>query len=160
MKASRATTPISPVLKAVTVPLSVDEAFALFTAAIASWWPIATHSVTESATSTVVFESGVGGTVYERAASGERAVWGTILVWEAPKRVVLTWHPGSDPSTAQEVEIRFEASGEDTVVELEHRGWEVLGEQGAGSREGYNNGWNAVLATFFAGEARRRAALR
>lgn len=28
--------------------------------------------------------------------------------WDEPSRLVLTWHPGQDPTTAQELEVRFE----------------------------------------------------
>jgi len=160
MSASKRSVSIPPVMKTVTVPLSIEDAFTLFTKEIATWWPITTHSVTESSAATVVFEEKMRGNVYELGPSGERAIWGTILVWEPPRRVVFTWHPGSDPATAQEVEVRFRASGEDTVVDLEHRGWEVLGEQGVAMREGYDNGWNDVLGKFFAGEARKRSAVR
>jgi hypothetical protein len=35
-------------------------------------------------------------------------------------------------------------------VELEHRGWERAGESGAKSRDGYDGGWNLVLARYAA----------
>jgi hypothetical protein len=37
-----------------------------------------------------------------------------------------------------------------TRVELEHRGWERLGDQGHRSRAGYESGWPSVLAAFAA----------
>ena len=40
------------------------EAFDLFTAGIASWWPVRTHSYGGEAVTSVVFEPGVGGRVY------------------------------------------------------------------------------------------------
>lgn len=158
MNATKPSTSVPPVMKAVTVPLSVQEAFTLFTRETSSWWPITTHSVTESSAAKVVFEERVGGHVYESGPSGEKVVWGTILIWEPPGRVVFTWHPGAEAATAQEVEVRFRRSGEDTVVDLEHRGWEILGEQGVAMREGYDNGWDAVLGKFFAEEAWKRSA--
>ena len=42
---------------------------------------------------------------------------------------MLRWHPGREPETAQEVELRFRAEGATTVVELEHRGWAGLGDK-------------------------------
>jgi hypothetical protein len=49
---------------------------------------------------------------------------------------------------AQEVEIRFHQRGEATQVELEHRDWEVFGDEAASKREQYNNGWEFVLGRY------------
>jgi hypothetical protein len=46
------------------------------------------------------------------------------------------------------VELRFTDNGFGTRVELEHRGWEMLGERAAEVREGYNTGWVPVLARY------------
>lgn len=35
-----------------------------------------------------------GGRVTERLRDGSEAVWGALLVWEPPDRLVMTWHPG------------------------------------------------------------------
>jgi uncharacterized protein YndB with AHSA1/START domain len=53
-----------------------------------------------------------------------------------------------DAEAATEVEVRFTPDGAGTRVELEHRGWERLGATAAESREGYNGGWNEVLARY------------
>ena len=45
--------------------------------------------------------------MYEIAADGKRNEWGTVLVWEPPARIVMTWAPGEDKSVLTEVEIRF-----------------------------------------------------
>ncbi|MGZ4482575.1 MAG: hypothetical protein ACXVY5_10245 [Gaiellales bacterium] len=46
--------------------------------------------------------------------------------------------------------MRFTAQGADrTRVDLEHRGWELLGPQrGAQGREEYRGGWPEVLARY------------
>lgn len=62
--------------------------------------------------------------------------------------MVFSWLPGRDASTAQEVELSFTDNGFGTRVELEHRGWEMLGERAAEVREGYNTGWVPVLARY------------
>ncbi len=138
-------TGIAPVRKTLTVPLPAEKAFQLFTAGIASWWPLATHSVGESKAETVIMEGRTGGRFYERASDGKTATWGEVRVWDPPRRLVYSWHPGRPADTAQEVEIRFSPSGSSTRVELEHRGWEVLGDKAAATRESYDKGWNRVF---------------
>ncbi|OLB65885.1 MAG: hypothetical protein AUI10_04955 [Actinobacteria bacterium 13_2_20CM_2_72_6] len=88
------------------VPAAADVAFAAFTSEIGSWWPVgAGHSVYgDWSTGTVAFRDGQ---LVESGPSGATAVWGTVLDWEPPHRVRLTWHPGSDPAKASEVEVTF-----------------------------------------------------
>jgi uncharacterized protein YndB with AHSA1/START domain len=71
-----------------------------------------------------------------------------VLSWEPPRRFVLSWHPGREPETAQEVEVRFVAVPTGTRVELEHRGWQALGEAAAATRERYAGGWEHVGEAF------------
>ena len=149
---------IEPVRKKITVESSVDRAFATFTDGIDAWWPTDTHSVgagrEDETTETVVFEAREGGRLYERLSNGEECDWGEILVWDPPNRIVLTWHPGyENPAEMTEIDIRFSADGESTLVELVHTGWERLGERGATARNGYNEGWNYVLGKFVSGGA-------
>src|SRR6478609_9471673 len=84
----------------------------------------------------------------ERAVDGRTSVWGEVLAWEPPHRLVLTWHPGGDPDDASEVEVRFTASeGGGTRVELEHRGWERFGESAMLRRHAYvgPGAWGLLL---------------
>jgi uncharacterized protein YndB with AHSA1/START domain len=137
------------VRRSVTVARKPDDAFRLFTEGIATWWPLESHSIGKdgAAPETVVMEAREGGRLYERMADGDEAHWGTILAWEPPDRVVISWElrPGR-PAT--EVEIRFAPDGEGTRVELQHRGWERLGEQGEEARAGYHTGWEYVLGRY------------
>ena len=138
------TTETAPVQKAVTVPRSVEEAFALFTDGIDGWWPLATHSIFKNRAAKAVFEGGVGGRLYELSSGGEEGVWGTVQVWEPPTRIVYSWHPGRGEETAQEVEVTFEPSGAGTRVAIEHRGWEKAPDR----RAGYDVGWDLVLGHY------------
>lgn len=139
---------IAPVVKEVTVPLSQARAFELFTAAITSWWPLRTHSVAGDDAVLCAFEPHVGGRLYERAADGTESTWGTVLHWEPPALLALTWHPGRMPSTEQHLEVTFEAVDGRTVVRLIHSGWERLGDAGRMERDGYETGWDYVLGFF------------
>jgi uncharacterized protein YndB with AHSA1/START domain len=140
---------IEPVVAAIDVRRGIEEAFRVFTAEIGAWWPVADHSVEPDRVETVVLEAGVGGRLYERWHDGGQADWGRVLAWEPPARLLLSWSPNPDRPAPTEVEVRFVAVEPDhTRVELEHRGWERLGDQGPRSRAGYESGWPGVLEAF------------
>jgi uncharacterized protein YndB with AHSA1/START domain len=138
------TTETGPVLKTVTVSRPVEEAFHVFTEDMGAWWPLGRYSVDPDRAEDVVLEPKVGGRLYERRPDG-RADWGEVLAWDPPARLVFTWHPGRGSEEATEVEVRFTASAGGTLVELEHRGWEILGERAAAVRSSYEQGWPGVL---------------
>ena len=83
-----------PIRKTVTVPVTPQCAFELFTARIGEWWPLATHSVGEDQALGVVFGEGIGGRIVESLADGTTSVWGTITGWDPPRSVAYTWHAG------------------------------------------------------------------
>jgi uncharacterized protein YndB with AHSA1/START domain len=126
----------------------IDAAFELFTRDIGSWWPVDTHHARGDVVA-VVFEARLGGRIYERCRDGAEADWGEVLAWEPPRRVVFTWAPGRGPGGPTEVEVRFTAEGPATTrVEVEHRGWERLGDLAQKTRTSYLNGWPGVLRRF------------
>ena len=141
-----AQTTAPPVLRTVTVAVDAERAFEVFTRRIGDWWPLQRYSCFEEDATGVVFEAE---RIVERSKSGEEAVWGEILAWEPPFRIAFTWHPGAEAGAPMtEVEVRFRPQGGSTVVELEHTGWERLGEGWEETRSGYENGWPAVLDLF------------
>ena len=89
-----------------------------------------------------IFEPFAGGYLYDRGTDGSECVWGKVLAYDPPKRVVFVWaitphwQIADDNAKVSEVEVRFTAeSPERTLVELEHRhlerhgeGWEQLRE--------------------------------
>lgn len=147
---------IEPVIKQVQVSLDVDEAFRLFTEGMDQWWPLATHSVAadthEGRIQAVglVFEARQDGRIVETMSDGSAATWGRVLVWEPPTRVAFSWKPTLTDSPETEVEVRFTAVDDGTLVELEHRGWERFGDDAASRRAGYDAGWPGVLKLFSA----------
>jgi len=140
---------IEAVRKTVTVDCSVEEAFRVFTADAVSWWPVESHSIHETV-SEIVFEPEVGGEVYELSTAGDRGYWATVLEWDPPNRLVLAWNILRADVAPTEVEVRFLSDGKRTRVELEHRGWEALGDDGAAKRDDYDTGWDFVLGRFVA----------
>ena len=145
-----------PLRKTITVPWTVERAFARFTAEIGSWWPLTTHSVGGARTERCAFETRVGGQIYEETEHGTRHVWGTVTECEPPGRTVL---PGirTHIETAQKIKVRFTSDGGGTRLELTHTGWERLGKEARKARRAYPMGWTYVL-NLYAG--RRDAANR
>ena len=139
---------IEPVRQAVDVTMPIRDAFRIFIDEIDTWWPLASHSVGQQKAISCFFEGHDGGRIYETHDDDSLFLWGTVTTWEPPHRVVFSWHPGRDAATAQEVELRFSEDGNRTRVELEHRGWEALGERAASARESYQTGWPGVLTKF------------
>jgi uncharacterized protein YndB with AHSA1/START domain len=145
---SSAQTTIEAVRKSLVVKCSPERAFQVFTAEIGSWWPLQRYSIGEDKITEVVFEQKVGGRIFERHSDGGEGEWGRVLEWDPPHRFVMSWYPGSDAAEATELEIRFAAQDDGARVELEHRGWEILGGQAAETRNSYDGGWNGVLGDF------------
>jgi uncharacterized protein YndB with AHSA1/START domain len=142
-------TMLAPVVKTVTVSCPVEHAFAVITRENGSWWPTETHSLHPGEVDRVTWEEALGGAVYEMATNGERSQWATVLAWEPPHRFVISWEVTPE-RLGTEVEVRFTADGDRTRVELEHRGWENLREDGAEMRAAYDPGWDQVLGRYVA----------
>jgi uncharacterized protein YciI len=135
--------PLPPLRREVLVESGPERAFEVFTAQIGDWWPLAGHSV-HGAGGSVAFEDGE---LVERSADGEVSVWGTVTRWEPPTAVAFTWHPGRAAGRATQVTVSFAAAGEQTLVTLEHIGWEILDDPAAARAE-YDHGWPAVLRAY------------
>ena len=139
---------IPPVVKELVLPWAPDAAFRRWTTEVSSWWPLRTHSIGQEHAEQVVFTPEVGGTIHEVVRGGARHVWGTVLVWDPPRLVRYTWHPGEPASEAQEVEVRFTAEGTGCRMVLTHSGWEKKGEKARRYARMYRLGWQYVLALF------------
>ena len=136
------------VRKEIIVACPAEHAFTTFTDGITSWWPLGRHSVGEARARSVVFEGRNGGRIYEVWDDGTECDWGSVLVWQPPRRIVFSWQPNRDRPAPTEVEVRFLPRGDTTRVELEHRAWERLGEAAAEARDGYDSGWDTVLGSY------------
>ena len=148
---------IAPIRKSVTVKRPVGEAFRVFTAEITAWWPVPSHSVGEESVETVVFEPREGGRVYERRRDGSISYWAEVTTWEPPRRFVLAWQPNPEAPAATELEVTFAPEADRTRVDLEHRGWERLGDAAELKRTEYEAGWDGVLSRY--GDASRSNSL-
>lgn len=142
---------LEPLRREVVVRRSPEEAFEIFTARFTTWWPLHKFSLHQAEAQSCCIEPRVGGEVFEVAKNGDRGTWGKVVLWDPPHRFAMTWHPGRDPESAQEVEVRFVAVPDGTQVQLTHRGWAKLGAQAKETRESYEGGWATVLDVCFAG---------
>ncbi len=141
---------IEPIRLAFEVACPPDHAFEVWTGRIGTWWP-ADHTVSGEPGLAVVLEPRRGGRIYERTAAGVEHDWGQVTVWEPPGRFAYLWHIGRDRADATEVEIRFVGRGGDaTLVEIEHRGWEALGDEATSWRERNGGGWASLLPHYVA----------
>jgi uncharacterized protein YndB with AHSA1/START domain len=156
------TVTIAPVRKSIRVKASQAHAFEVFTSGLARWWP-RTHSIGSAPAKTVAMETRLGGRWYELGEDGAETTVGKILAWEPPHRFVVSWDINSkwkpDSTVSSEVEVKFLADGPDaTRVELEHRKFEALGEEGGQKLRGdVDGGWPKMLE-HFRNEAEARAA--
>jgi uncharacterized protein YndB with AHSA1/START domain len=144
---------IAPVRKSVRVKTGQARAFEVFTSGLGSWWP-RNMAIGKQPMKSAVLESRLGGRWYELAEDGTETPVGRITVWEPPQRFVMSWDINSDwkPDTAigSEVEVRFVADGADaTLVELEHRKFEPMGQEaGEKMRGAVDGGWPGMLERF------------
>lgn len=140
-------TDLPPVVRAAWVNRSAEDAFEIFTTEIGAWWPLPTHGLFGDRSASVGFQDK---RLVERSVDGSEVLWGSVLVWEPSRRLVLAWHPGGDSDQASEVEVLFASEGAGTRVVIEHRGWETFGEAAAARRLGYvgPNAWGYVLDHF------------
>ncbi len=143
---------LEPIFKSLTVDRGLGETFDFYANQMGTWWPLRTHSVGQEKAVTVTMEAGVEGRIFETQKDGTEVLWGKILIWDAPNRVVHTWHVGRDVEEGTEVEITFTDIGEGkTRVDLTHRNWENLGEIGPALHDQYDGGWDHVFGECFGG---------
>jgi uncharacterized protein YndB with AHSA1/START domain len=143
-----------PVRQSIVVRRPLAETFTLFTDELATWWPLHTHSIAADtfenrvSAESITFEKHVGGRVLERMSDGTEAPWGTLLAWDPPHRFVMSWKPTMVDGPSTEVELTFTSLGDlDTRIDLEHRGWELLGVD-ATKQRGYDDGWRTLFELF------------
>lgn len=128
----------SRVLVAVRVGTTPSRAFAAFTEQIGQWWrPNGLFQFTDGATGTLAFEPGPNGRLTETYADGSSFVVGRIRIWDPPSRLVLSWREASFAADQEtELHVRFDPTGEQTRVTVEHFGWDSIPAEHA-ARHGF-----------------------
>ena len=139
---------LEPLRKQLKVSLPVQKAFELFTEGMGTWWPLPTHSVGEVQAESCFLEGWAGGRIVEILKDGTQSEWGRVIAWEPFHKVSFHWYPGRTADTAQEVTVTFSEIPGGSLVELVHTGWENLGPEAQSRRDGYDTGWDFVLAKY------------
>ena len=116
---------VSKVYVALRVKATPERAFAVFAGEIGDWWrPSGLFQTTPRAPGRLAFEEG---RLIETLANGKVFEIGKVLAWEPPERLVFSWRQAAfPPDLHTEVEVRFEAVGEETRVSVEHRGFDQV----------------------------------
>jgi uncharacterized protein YndB with AHSA1/START domain len=142
---------IAPVRTSVEVSQPPAVAFALFTARMGDWW--GGKTIGDKPAVCVTVEPFAGGGWFETDEDGRRTLWGRVLVWQPPHRLLLAWELNSrfrpDPSLQTEVEISFDAlDAGGTRILLEHRHLERFGADAEAVANGIGQGWPEKLGGF------------
>jgi len=142
----------------IVVDAPIERAFSVFTDGFGTFKP-REHNMLEVDIAETVFETHVGGNIYDRGVDGSECRWARILAFEPPNRVVFSWDISpqwqieTDPDKTSEVEVQFIAEAPDrTRVELEHRNLDRHGPGWQSERDGVagDQGWPLYVQRFAA----------
>jgi SAM-dependent methyltransferase len=147
---------VEPIRHTVTVRRDLEGSFDLFTEQMGSWWPLDAYSRAVSEFEgeglhavRLEFQARAGGSILEHMSDGRSLPWGEVIAWHPPHSVLMAWRPHSSPEPPTEVEVRFTAREDGTLIELEHRGWERLSEDFRAGLYGiYARGWITTLERY------------
>jgi uncharacterized protein YndB with AHSA1/START domain len=140
----------------IVVEAPIERAFSVFTDGFGTFKP-REHNLLEVDIAETVFETHVGGHIYDRGVDRSECRWARVLAFEPPDRVVFSWDISpqwqieTDLDKTSEVEVRFIAEAPDrTRVELEHRNLDRHGPGWESARDGVagDQGWPLYLERF------------
>jgi uncharacterized protein YndB with AHSA1/START domain len=147
-----------PVRKTISVKASPERAFHVFAEEFFTGGP-RTHHIGKAPMKKAIIQNAARGRCYTEQTDGTECEWGTVLVWDPPRRLVLAWQINGkwqyepDLAKSSEVEVRFtpEPDGS-TRVDLEHRYLSRHGADADAVRKGVDspNGWGGLLQLFAA----------
>jgi hypothetical protein len=134
------------------------QAFESFTEEIGQWWrPNPLFALTPRGDGQLRFEPGEGGRLVATLTNGKEFEVGRIIVWKPGERLVLIWrHATFTRCQSTELDVRFEAVGDQTRVTVEHRGWDEIPQDHV-ARHGFElmlfqhrlaEHWRGLLACF------------
>lgn len=143
-------------IKKVTI-VEADQriAWRVFTERMGTWWPLAYYKIGNANAVDAVIEPRVGGRWFERGEDSSTCQWGSVLAWEPPQRLVLSWDINADwqydPELNTEIEVRFIDEGSKrTRVEFEHRRLDRYGARRDEMRHIYDTqgDWGKLLEAY------------
>jgi uncharacterized protein YndB with AHSA1/START domain len=116
----------------VRVDVPIDDAFDFFTREIDLWWRRGPkYRQAGMRAGLIHLEPKLDGRVFESIDTGAAQPTvveiGRVRVWAPPQRLVFSWRGGNfGQDEITEVEVRFLAQGESTLVTVVHSGWAAL----------------------------------
>lgn len=144
---------IDPIRHQIRVHGAPAQVFARFVE-LSRWWPMG-YSRAGARFSGAYVEPKVGGRWYEKDQDGNESSWGDVRAYDPGHRLVLGFNIRPDqgmepPERQSEIEVAFEADGDDTVITLEHRDLDKHAEGAASVAKGMASmhGWPLILASF------------
>jgi uncharacterized protein YndB with AHSA1/START domain len=143
------------VRKVMSVQAPPEVAFRVFTEKLGAWWPLAHYKIGKVNAVDAIIEPRVGGRWFERGEDGSTCDWGSVLVWEPPSRLVLSWDIDAnfqyDPALKTELEVLFIPEGTGaTRVELTHSRLDRYGDRREEMRRIFDTSgdWGRLLGMF------------
>jgi uncharacterized protein YndB with AHSA1/START domain len=131
--------------KSIWVERPPEISFRVFCEEIGQWWPKG-PSFGGKDLKDMIIEGRVGGRFHEVYADGSEYEIGRVTEYRPPAVVAFTWRaPSWDKAT--QVEVRFNAEGSGTRINLEHSGWEQDPKMSEG-RKSYDGGWEMILKLY------------
>ena len=133
-----------PIRKTVTVPLSPQEAFDLFTGEMDGWWPAGKRP---DPGQRVTVEPREGGRITGRGPGGRRETWGRITRWEPGRALGVDWYLGMDEEEEHPTDLLvvFSPVAGGTRLDLTHGGFERLGAAGGTVAMLRGRAWDRAL---------------
>lgn len=151
----------SRILVSLRVKASPERAFAAFTGEIGAWWrPNILFQFTPRSPGVLSFEDEAR--LVETLPNGKVFEIGKVTAWEPPLdgkegRLAFGWRQAAfAPDQHTEVEVTFEAAGEETRVTVTHSGWDTVPAEHV-ARHGFPDAlflrrhgewWQALLASY------------
>ena len=115
----------SRVYVALRVRATPERAFRAFVEDIGAWWRPHPLFQTTPRQGVLSFEPGEGGRLIETRAGGKVFKIGRVRIWDPPHKLIFSWRQANfPPDLDTEVEVGFEAVGDETRVSIEHRGFD------------------------------------
>ena len=124
----------APIRQSVHVDCPVEDAFRLFTEGFGEWWPGTSGAAAHDDSAPCAIEPWAGGRIFGRIPAGDEREWGSVTVWDPPRRLEFTWNPDAPHERRQTVNVEFQVEADGTRVTLTHSGWHHTGVAVCGSR--------------------------
>lgn len=132
------------IINSVLLDMEVAQAFAFVTGRISEWWPPERRHTGDNNSCIFLLASG---RFYERASDGREVELGKVTLWNEPHVILLDFYIATGPDHPTEVEMRFEASGTQTRVTVNHRPKPESAHLWDERSPRYATSWSIVLAS-------------